>query len=74
MNIGTTMLDKSERGKRAFTLPRPDVEKVDPASVFASGLIREGPVGLPEVSEPEIARHFVNLSVLNHHVDRDFYP
>ncbi len=71
---GTTMLDRSEPGKRACSLPRPDVETVDPARVFPAGLLRDGPVGLPEVSEPEIARHFVNLSVLNHHVDRDFYP
>jgi len=71
---GTTMLDKSKPGKRAYTLPTPDVEMVDPAAVFPPGLLREGPVGLPEVSEPEIARHFVNLSVLNHHVDKDFYP
>ena len=27
---GTTLLDKSARGKRACTLPRPDVEIVDP--------------------------------------------
>ncbi len=71
---GTTMLDKSAHGKRAYTLPRPGVERVDPAAHFPGGLLRKGPVGLPEVSEPEIARHFVNLSVLNHHVDRDFYP
>ncbi len=29
---------------------------------------------LPQVAEPEVVRHFVNLSVLNHHVDRGFYP
>jgi len=29
---------------------------------------------LPEVSEPQVVRHFVNLSVLNHHVDKNFYP
>jgi glycine dehydrogenase subunit 2 len=26
------------------------------------------------VSEPEVVRHFTNLSVLNHHVDRNLYP
>jgi glycine dehydrogenase subunit 2 len=71
---GTTMIDRSEAGKRAFSLPRLEVDKTDPAHVFPAGLLRTGAVGLPEVSEPEIARHFVNLSVLNHHVDRDFYP
>ncbi len=29
---------------------------------------------LTQVSEPEVIRHFINLSVLNHHVDRGFYP
>ena len=74
MSIGKTMLDRSGQGKRAFTLPRLEVERMDPRSVLPEGLLREGRVGLPEVSEPEIARHFVGLSVLNHHVDKDFYP
>jgi glycine dehydrogenase subunit 2 len=29
---------------------------------------------LPEISEPQIIRHFVNLSTMNHHVDKNFYP
>ncbi len=29
---------------------------------------------LPEVSEPEVVRHFIALSILNHHVDKDLYP
>jgi len=29
---------------------------------------------LPQVAEPQVVTHFVNLSVLNHHVDKDFYP
>jgi glycine dehydrogenase subunit 2 len=35
---------------------------------------RQNDSSLPEVSEPDIMRHFVNLSVLNHHVDKNFYP
>ncbi len=35
---------------------------------------RKVPAPLPEVSEPQIIRHFVNLSALNHHVDKNFYP
>ena len=35
---------------------------------------RKKPARLPEVSEPEVVRHFVNLSRLNHHVDKGFYP
>ncbi|MBT3232291.1 MAG: aminomethyl-transferring glycine dehydrogenase subunit GcvPB [Calditrichaeota bacterium] len=29
---------------------------------------------LPQVAEPAVMRHFVNLSTLNHHVDKGFYP
>jgi len=29
---------------------------------------------LPQVSEPEVVRHYVDLSTKNHHVDKDLYP
>jgi glycine dehydrogenase subunit 2 len=29
---------------------------------------------LPEVAENQVMRHYTNLSVRNHHIDRDFYP
>jgi glycine dehydrogenase subunit 2 len=35
---------------------------------------RQTPVGLPELNEPEVIRHFVNLSQLNYAVDTGFYP
>jgi glycine dehydrogenase subunit 2 len=69
-----TIFETSKRGRRAYTLPEPDVPSVTPGDVLPSGLIRGEPAELPEVSEPGIARHFINLSVLNHHVDRDLYP
>ncbi|MCX8015548.1 MAG: aminomethyl-transferring glycine dehydrogenase subunit GcvPB, partial [candidate division WOR-3 bacterium] len=31
-------------------------------------------LNLPEVSEIDVVRHFIALSVLNHHVDKGFYP
>jgi glycine dehydrogenase subunit 2 len=35
---------------------------------------RKTPPRLPEVSESMVVRHYTNLSVRNHHIDRDFYP
>ena len=35
---------------------------------------RAEPLGLPELNEPEVIRHFVNLSQLNYCVDTGFYP
>jgi glycine dehydrogenase subunit 2 len=69
-----TIFDKSRPARKAFSLPRCDVPQADPHAVIPEHLLRQAAPALPEVSEPGIARHFVNLSVLNHHVDKDFYP
>ena len=36
--------------------------------------LRATPLGLPELNEPQVIRHFVNLSHLNYSVDGGFYP
>lgn len=60
----------SRPGRTGYSLPRRDVPEFKLPDQFR----RRKPADLPEVSEPEIVRHFVNLSTLNHHVDKDFYP
>jgi glycine dehydrogenase subunit 2 len=35
---------------------------------------REHPPGLPELNEPEVVRHYVNLSQLNYAIDTGIYP
>ena len=42
--------------------------------MFPSSALRAKAPGLPEVSEVDVVRHFVNLSQLNHSVDNGFYP
>lgn len=60
----------SETGRKGYSLPACDVPKIDVPVSYRRTTTAE----LPEVSEPQVMRHFVNLSVLNHHVDQDFYP
>ena len=59
------------RGPRLTPLDVPErgVERCVPAD-----RLRKAPAALPEISEPVAVRHFVNLSVLNHHIDRAIYP
>ncbi len=64
------IFEVSQTGKNGFSLPKLDVPEVPLSEKFR----RKESACLPEVSEPEIIRHFVNLSVLNHHVDKGFYP
>ena len=42
--------------------------------LLPEGLRRAAPPRLPEVSEPEIVRHYVNLSKRNFDLDSGFYP
>jgi glycine dehydrogenase subunit 2 len=41
---------------------------------FASGDLRTAPIGLPELAEVEVVRHFTNLSYSAHGVDNGPYP
>ncbi len=62
----------SRPGKIGVSLPNCDVPHK--GNLIPEKLRRQEPVGLPEVSEPEVVRHFVNLSLKNHHIDKGFYP
>jgi glycine dehydrogenase subunit 2 len=67
-----TIFEKGAPGRRAFVAPELDVPQVDgllPQKFRRS----EGP-RLPEVSEPEIVRHYVTLSKRNFDLDSGFYP
>ena len=61
-------------GRMGVKLPEPDVPERDIAKDLPEGMFRSKPAKLPEVAEPQVVRHFVNLSVKNHHVDKGFYP
>jgi glycine cleavage system P protein (glycine dehydrogenase) subunit 2 len=38
------------------------------------GLLREAPIGLPGLSEPQVVRHFTRLSQKNYAIDSGLYP
>ncbi len=69
-----TIFERGAPGRRAFHCPELDVPAVDPAELLPAHLLRgEGP-RLPEVSEPELVRHYVRLSKRNFDLDSGFYP
>jgi glycine dehydrogenase subunit 2 len=67
-----TIFEKGAPGRRAFTAPEMDVPHVE--GLLPDRFRRSGPARLPEVSEPEIVRHYVNLSKRNFDLDSGFYP
>jgi glycine dehydrogenase subunit 2 len=50
------------------------VPDVPVADLIPAHLLRTKASELPEVSEPEVVRHFTRLSSLNYHVDKGMYP
>jgi glycine dehydrogenase subunit 2 len=69
-----TIFQKGAPGRRAFMCPALDVPEVEPEQLLPAHLRRSEPPRLPEVSEPEIVRHYVGLSKRNFDLDSGFYP
>jgi glycine dehydrogenase subunit 2 len=61
-------------GREGASLRRSDVPEVDPASVLPARLLRRAAAPFPELSEPEVVRHFTKLSGWNLSIDQTFYP
>jgi len=64
----------SSEGRKAYSLPSMDVPEKPVNDLIPESEQRKKPAGLPQVSEAEIVRHYTQISILNHNVDKDFYP
>jgi glycine dehydrogenase subunit 2 len=69
-----TVFERGAPGRRAFQCPALDVPAADPEALLPARLRRSAPARLPELSEPEIVRHYVRLSKRNFDLDSGFYP
>ncbi len=66
-----TIFERSAPGRGGGKIPHPPADALDR---IPAGALRVTPPALPELAEPEVTRHFVNLSALNYSVDTGFYP
>jgi glycine dehydrogenase subunit 2 len=66
------LFEFSQAGRRAAIFPPSDVPLQDVG--IPSSMLAERMPTLPELTEPDIIRHFTNLSTLNMSVDTHFYP
>ena len=64
------LYEKSQAGRRASTLPRHDLD----AGELPGELRRRTPPRLSELAEPELVRHFTELSTRTFGIDTGFYP
>jgi glycine dehydrogenase subunit 2 len=68
------IFEKSIPERQGFTMPVCDVPIRELSSLLPKNMLRIRPAALPEITEPEVIRHFIHLSTKNHHVDKGFYP
>jgi glycine dehydrogenase subunit 2 len=66
-----TLFERGRPGRGGGKIPHPPTGALDRLPADAR---RTAPPALPELNEPEVVRHYVNLSQLNHAVDTGFYP
>ena len=66
--------EKSRPGRRGAKLPVSRCLDTKPLEAVPEAFRRKRPLGFPELTEPEIVRHFVNLSKKNFSIDTHFYP
>ena len=69
-----TIYERSRPGRRAFVAPALDVPERAVDELLPARFLRAQAPRLPEVSEPEIVRHFNRLSKRNFDLDTGFYP
>ena len=74
MNSKTLIYEKSAPGRTGYSLPATEKSRDEILAAIPSKFLRSEDARLPEVTEGEVLRHFVGLSVKNHHIDKGFYP
>jgi len=66
-----SLFERSRSGRGGDKIPHPPKDALDRIPAAAR---RATPPALPELNEPEVVRHYVNLSQLNYAIDTGFYP
>lgn len=66
------IFELSKSGRTGYSLPESSCPACGEA--LPAALCRSLPLDLPEVSEPDVVRHYTNLSQMNFGVDTGFYP
>src|SRR5690606_40133064 len=69
VHVQTLIFEAGSLSNSGVDLPEPK-----PVASRLNGLERQGPIGLPGLTEPEAMRHYVRLSQRNYAIDTGLYP
>ena len=68
------IFERSRSGRLAVEFPKSDVPQEELSALIPQKFLRGEPAELPEVSQPDLVRHFTELSNRTFGVDSGFYP
>ena len=69
-----TIFQKSKRSKNNFKTETAGIDERDLSDLIPPELVRKYEIGIPQLSENEVIRHFTDLSLRNYGVDNGIYP
>ncbi len=69
-----TIFGRGSAGRRGIDIQMDGLPELDLAETFGIDQLRSPIEGFPEVSEPEVIRHYTRLSQWNYGVDSNLYP
>ncbi|HKO96965.1 MAG TPA: aminomethyl-transferring glycine dehydrogenase subunit GcvPB [Pyrinomonadaceae bacterium] len=69
------IFERSQIGRIGYRLPPLDVDEQSIESIVPQQFLRDDNLeGVPEVSEVDVIRHFVRMSMWNYSIDQGMYP
>jgi glycine dehydrogenase subunit 2 len=68
------IFEKSQADKPGTRLPKLTVNAADPAATLGAEHLRQTAPTIPQLSEPEVVRHFTRLSMMNYQIETGIYP
>jgi glycine dehydrogenase subunit 2 len=69
------IFERSQTGRVGYRLPPLDVEEQTISELIPQQFLRDDDLeGVPEVSEVDVIRHFVRMSMWNYSIDQGMYP
>ncbi len=71
--MSKTIFEKSTSGRRGVTIPRRELN-TQVQDLIASEHLRTEAPRLPELSEMDVMRHYIELSHKNHFIEKGLYP
>ncbi len=71
--MSTTIFEKSSQGRKGYTLPKIDVD-IELNDILPAKFARSEDAKLPQASELDVMRHYIELGSKNHFIEKGLYP